>query len=362
MTLFHATDGANRQGIEKNGLYAQPTEAALRIHRGAGVWLFSSLVDAEAFSAENFNANGDGWIIYSVDTYGLNVIDDPEYAPGASYICTEDVPADRLVITVDTTEETQMSTITMPSYPYHDDIDAWRRSLPLDLTRDAYVALCAEINTEPMEDDRIRRAHVGRVRSTQKNPNPGYYDFFSDVQYRVQKSGVIGGYVTRSRPPAPETEGLAYTMWSWITYIRARTLRGEDVRAGEEREENRRAAAEGHKLARLANQTPIREPVAVLGNTYPIREQLSAMGGKWDPVRRYWVVDKSRYEEAKALVERTNDQTDMYHGPAPEIPEEETDVRRRYVCYRCKRQISPGLAMSGSYGTLCPDCYDREDT
>lgn len=98
--MYHATELDRKEGIETNGLYARPTEAALRIFGGAGVWLFASLDDAKAFAALNYNQY-DGYVIFEVDTDGLVVIDDPEYDTGTSYICTEDIPADRLAVTVE---------------------------------------------------------------------------------------------------------------------------------------------------------------------------------------------------------------------------------------------------------------------
>ena len=31
-----------------------------------------------------------------------------------------------------------------------------------------------------------------------------------------------------------------------------------------------------------------------------------------------------------------------------------------YRCSRCRRPLSAAMAMSGSFGTVCPDCYDDD--
>jgi hypothetical protein len=40
----------------------------------------------------------------------------------------------------------------------------------------------------------------------------------------------------------------------------------------------------------------------ITGNTYPVRDRLKALGGRWDAIRKGWVVPDSKAEEAARIV------------------------------------------------------------
>ena len=42
--------------------------------------------------------------------------------------------------------------------------------------------------------------------------------------------------------------------------------------------------------------------VAITGNTYPVKDELKKLGGKWDGLRKAWIVPAANEEKARALV------------------------------------------------------------
>lgn len=44
--------------------------------------------------------------------------------------------------------------------------------------------------------------------------------------------------------------------------------------------------------------------IPITGNTYPVRRELKALGGRWDPAQQAWLIDDSRADEARAIVQR----------------------------------------------------------
>jgi len=40
----------------------------------------------------------------------------------------------------------------------------------------------------------------------------------------------------------------------------------------------------------------------VIGNTYPIKDEIRALGGRWDKVRRGWLVPDNQYDKVIGLL------------------------------------------------------------
>lgn len=46
--------------------------------------------------------------------------------------------------------------------------------------------------------------------------------------------------------------------------------------------------------------------IPLFGDTFPIRVYLAGLGGKWDPMRKCWVIPESKIDLARAELARMN--------------------------------------------------------
>jgi hypothetical protein len=95
--MYHSTTTDKVKPILQDGLIPWFTQAVTNDpdqYQGEGVWLFAGLAQAKYFGSDNYCGD---YVILEVDTEGLELIPDPEYDDGESWICLEHIPADRIV-------------------------------------------------------------------------------------------------------------------------------------------------------------------------------------------------------------------------------------------------------------------------
>jgi hypothetical protein len=90
--------------------------------------------------------------------------------------------------------------------------------------------------------------------------------------------------------------------------------------------------------------------VAITGNTYPVKDQLKLLGAKWDGLKKAWLVDASRAEEAQALVAGAGPAKPRTGGGPPPT-----------ICKQC--QVAASRYNRIYRSGICSQCYrdDREE-
>jgi len=86
--------------------------------------------------------------------------------------------------------------------------------------------------------------------------------------------------------------------------------------------------------------------VAIVGNTFPVKDKLKELGAKWNPDQKCWMVDVSKADQARDIV-----------NSASAAPQE----KKPFVHYRCKGcGCSPTRYNKIYRSGYCKDCYVSE--
>jgi hypothetical protein len=96
--MIHITAAENAASILEDGLVATETVAISHDeqHEGCGVWLFADEAEARNFTLDNYAGAEVATLL--VETDGLELISDPEYDKGVSFIALEDIGPERISV------------------------------------------------------------------------------------------------------------------------------------------------------------------------------------------------------------------------------------------------------------------------
>lgn len=97
--------------------------------------------------------------------------------------------------------------------------------------------------------------------------------------------------------------------------------------------------------------------VAITGNTYPVKEQLKSLGARWNAEAKAWMVEPSKADQARAIVEGRNGSA----ASAPRTPGAASEKQITYLGKLLRRveHIRMFDSFSGSGAELASEVRDQ---